>query len=150
MTLQAGVAQLVCQTTDWTTGVRSLLDWRDFSSSLCVQTSSEVHPASCPMDAAVISRGVKRGRGVMLTAHSQLVSRSRMSWIYIPSHPWRLHGVAGELYLIWNYIKYNEWNKFLSKLNLVVWDFLFLILSVLKYRVNWCWNPCIYSCYVLG
>jgi hypothetical protein len=35
-------------TTDWTTGVRSPAEVKDFSSSFCVQTSSEVHPASCP------------------------------------------------------------------------------------------------------
>jgi hypothetical protein len=36
-------------TTDWTTGVRSPTETEDFSSSLCVQTGSGVHPASCPM-----------------------------------------------------------------------------------------------------
>jgi hypothetical protein len=34
---------------DWTTGVRSLTETEDFSSSLCVQTGSGAHPASCPM-----------------------------------------------------------------------------------------------------
>jgi hypothetical protein len=41
-----------CLTTGWTTG-RSGFDPRqrrkDFSSSLCVQTGSEAHPASCTM-----------------------------------------------------------------------------------------------------
>jgi hypothetical protein len=47
----AGVAQSVQRlTTDWTTGVWSLADASDFSSSLaCVQTSSEAHTASYPM-----------------------------------------------------------------------------------------------------
>jgi hypothetical protein len=36
-------------TTDWTTGVQSPAEAKDFSSSLCVQTSSEGHPASYPM-----------------------------------------------------------------------------------------------------
>jgi hypothetical protein len=35
-------------TTDWMTGVRSQAE-ADFFSSLCAQTSSEVHPASYPM-----------------------------------------------------------------------------------------------------
>jgi hypothetical protein len=36
-----------CLTTDWTTGVRSPTEEEDFSSSLCVQTGSGAHPASC-------------------------------------------------------------------------------------------------------
>jgi hypothetical protein len=49
----AGVAQSVlCLTTDWTTG-RSGFDPLQgqgiFSSNLCVQTGSGVHPASCQM-----------------------------------------------------------------------------------------------------
>jgi hypothetical protein len=38
-----------CLTTDWTAGVRSPTGAEDFSSSLCVQTVSEAHPASCTM-----------------------------------------------------------------------------------------------------
>jgi hypothetical protein len=41
------VAQSVwCLTTDWTVGVRSPPEVEDFSSNLCVQTSSGAHPAS--------------------------------------------------------------------------------------------------------
>jgi hypothetical protein len=36
-------------TADWTTGVRSPTEAEDFSSSLCVQTGSGAHPASCPV-----------------------------------------------------------------------------------------------------
>jgi hypothetical protein len=32
---------------DWEIGVRSTAGAKDFSSSLCVQTSSGAHPASC-------------------------------------------------------------------------------------------------------
>jgi hypothetical protein len=47
---RAGVAQSVhCLTTDWTIGVRSPAEEKDFSSSLCVQTGSEAHPVSYPM-----------------------------------------------------------------------------------------------------
>jgi hypothetical protein len=38
-----------CPTADWTTGLRSPAEAKDFSSSLCVQTGSEEHPASCTM-----------------------------------------------------------------------------------------------------
>jgi hypothetical protein len=56
--------------------VRSPVEARDFSSNICVQTSSEamtqspVHwvPGSFP--------GVRRGRGVTLTTHPHLVPRS--------------------------------------------------------------------------
>jgi hypothetical protein len=34
---------------EWTTGVRSPTEAEDFSSSLCVQTGSGAHAASCPM-----------------------------------------------------------------------------------------------------
>jgi hypothetical protein len=48
--LGAGVAQSAYHpTTDWVTGVQSLAEAKDLSSSLCVQTSSEAHPASYPM-----------------------------------------------------------------------------------------------------
>jgi hypothetical protein len=41
------VLSVQCLTTDWTTGVRSPSDAEDFSSTLCVQTGSGAHPASC-------------------------------------------------------------------------------------------------------
>jgi hypothetical protein len=34
---------------DWTTGVWSATEAEDFSSSLCIQTGSGAHPASCQM-----------------------------------------------------------------------------------------------------
>jgi hypothetical protein len=57
-------------------GVRSPAGAKDFSSSLCVQTGSGVHPASCTMGTGGLSPGVKRGRGVTLTTHPHLVPRS--------------------------------------------------------------------------
>jgi hypothetical protein len=36
---------------------------KDFSCSLCVQTGSEAHPASCPMGTGVLSPGVKARLG---------------------------------------------------------------------------------------
>jgi hypothetical protein len=38
-----------CLTREWTTAVRYLAEATDFASSLCVQTSTETHPASYPM-----------------------------------------------------------------------------------------------------
>jgi hypothetical protein len=62
----SGVAQSVlCLTTDWTSGVRSPAEANDFSSSLCVQTSSEAHPPSYTMGTGGPSPGSKAwpGRG---------------------------------------------------------------------------------------
>jgi hypothetical protein len=73
--------------------VRSPAGAKYFSSILCVQTSSGAHPASCSMGTGVLSPGVKRGRGVMLTTHPHLVPRSRMSKSYTSSPPKRLNGV---------------------------------------------------------
>jgi hypothetical protein len=39
--------------------VRSPAEAKDFSCSLCVQTGSEAHPASCTMDTEVLSLGLK-------------------------------------------------------------------------------------------
>jgi hypothetical protein len=49
---------------------------KDFSSSLCVQTGSEAHPASYPMGTGSYFPGLKRSRGVTLTTHPHLVPRS--------------------------------------------------------------------------
>jgi hypothetical protein len=85
-----------CLTTDWTTGVRSPAGEKDFSSSLCAQTSSEAHPTSYPMGTGGRSPVVERGRGVTLTTQPHLVQGSRMRAIpFTP--PWRLHGGSGTL-----------------------------------------------------
>jgi hypothetical protein len=63
------------------TGVRSVAEAKDFSSSLCVQTSSEAHQASYPVGTGVLSGGKARpGRDADHLPH--LVPRSRMSRIY--------------------------------------------------------------------
>jgi hypothetical protein len=60
----AAVAQSVqCLTTDWTTGVRSPTEAEDFSASLCVQTGSGAHPASCPMGIGGLFPGGKERPG---------------------------------------------------------------------------------------
>jgi len=50
-------------------GARSPTETKDFSSTLFVQTRSEVHPASYPMGTADPFPGVKLGRGVTLNTH---------------------------------------------------------------------------------
>jgi hypothetical protein len=40
---------VMLMTTEWTAGVRSPTEAQDFSSSLCVQTGSGAHAASCTM-----------------------------------------------------------------------------------------------------
>jgi hypothetical protein len=64
----------------------------DLSSSLCVQTSSETHPASYPMGRGVLSLGIKHGRGVTLTNHPQLVARTRISSSCTSLPLWHLYG----------------------------------------------------------
>jgi hypothetical protein len=55
-----GVAQsILFPTTDWTAEIRSPAEAKDFSSSLCDQTSSEAHPASYPMGTGGPFRGGK-------------------------------------------------------------------------------------------
>jgi hypothetical protein len=60
---------------------------RIFFSSLCVQTGSGAHPASCAMGTGGPSPELKRGRGVTLTTHPDLVPRSRMSRSFTSSPP---------------------------------------------------------------
>jgi hypothetical protein len=74
-------------------GVRLPAGAKDFSSSLCVQTSSGAHPASCPMGTGVISPGVKARPGRDADHSPHLVPRSRMSRSYTSSPHKRLHGV---------------------------------------------------------
>jgi hypothetical protein len=69
-------------------GVRSMAWANDFSSSLCVQTGSAAHPASCTMGTGGPFPG-----GKSVTTHPHLVPRSRMSRSYTSSPPKRLHGV---------------------------------------------------------
>jgi hypothetical protein len=66
---------------------------KDFSSSLCVQTGSGAHPASCTMGTGVLSPGVKARPGRDADHSPHLLPRSRMSRSYTSSPPKRLHGV---------------------------------------------------------
>jgi hypothetical protein len=76
---------------DRETRVRSSAEVKDSFSRLCVQTSSEVHPASYPMGTVGPFPGGKTRPGVTLNTHPHLVPRSRMSRSYTFSPLYRLH-----------------------------------------------------------
>jgi hypothetical protein len=69
---------------------------KEFSSSLCVQTSSEAHPASDPVCTGVPFPGGKTQPGRDAGHSSHLVLKSGISRDSISSQPWLLHGVAGQ------------------------------------------------------
>jgi hypothetical protein len=52
-----------------------------------IQTSSGAYPASCPMGTGESFLRLKRGQGVTLTTHPQLVPRPRISRSYTSSPP---------------------------------------------------------------
>jgi hypothetical protein len=89
------------------TGFRSPAEAEDFSSSLFVQTSCEVHPASYPIGYRGPFRGVKHGRVVTLTTHLHLVPRSRISGSYTSCLPCCLHGGSGMALLLCGEINLN-------------------------------------------
>jgi hypothetical protein len=68
-------------------GVRSLAGAKDFSCSLCVQTGSGAHPASCPMGTGVPFPGGKARPGRDVDRSHHLVPRSWMSRSYTSSPP---------------------------------------------------------------
>jgi hypothetical protein len=62
----------------------------DFFSSLCVQTGTGAHSASCTMGTGgreVLAPELKGSRGIRLTTHPHLMPRSRMSRSYTSSAP---------------------------------------------------------------
>jgi hypothetical protein len=77
------------------TGVRSPTETKHFSSSLCIQTNSEAHPASYPMGTGYPLPGGKTRPGRDADHAPHLVQRSRMSRSYISSLLCRLHGSNG-------------------------------------------------------
>jgi hypothetical protein len=78
---------------DRAVGVRYSAGVKDFSSSLCVQTGSGAHPASCPVGTGGPFPGGKARPGRDANHSTRLVPRSWMSRSYISSPPKRLHGV---------------------------------------------------------
>jgi hypothetical protein len=73
--------------------VRSSAGTKDFSSSLCVQTCSGAHPASCTMGTGGPFLGGKARPGRDADDSLHLVPRTLVSRSYISSLPQRLHGV---------------------------------------------------------
>jgi hypothetical protein len=67
--------------------VRSPAKQKDFSSSLCVQTGSGAHPASCTMGTGDPFPVAKRRPGRDADHSPHLMPRSRMSRSYISSPP---------------------------------------------------------------
>jgi hypothetical protein len=65
---------------------------KDFSFSLCVQTSSEAHPASCPVGTGGPFPEAKARPERDADYSPNLVPESRMSRSYISSLSWNLHG----------------------------------------------------------
>jgi hypothetical protein len=96
---------------NWTARVWCPEEAKDFSSSLCVQTSSLAYPAFYPLGTSDPFPGVKLGQGVMLTTHAHLVPRSRMSRSYISSPSWHLHGGSGRAFLRFTFILRNMGSK---------------------------------------
>jgi hypothetical protein len=76
-------------------GVRSPTEAKDFYSSLCVQTASGAHPASCTMGTGVTFPEAKARTGREADHSPHLVPKSRISWSYISSLLCRLHGDSG-------------------------------------------------------
>jgi hypothetical protein len=87
---------VTCLATNWTTG-RSRFDPRqrrkDFSSSLCVQTGSGAHPATCPVG----TQGPFPGAWPGVTLTTPL--RSRSGGVVVKDHV--VYTSARELYLTW-------------------------------------------------
>jgi hypothetical protein len=86
---------------DWTIGVRSSSEAEDFSSSLCVQTGCEVHPATCTMGSGGPFPGGKAqpGRDADHSPPSSAEVKNEQKLYLLSPHapPWR---VAGTLYLL--------------------------------------------------
>jgi hypothetical protein len=74
-------------------GVWSPAGEKDFSSSLCVQTGSKAHPASCTMGTGGPFPGAKHGRRVTLTTHLQSSAEVKNEKELYSSPPKRHHGV---------------------------------------------------------
>jgi hypothetical protein len=90
-------------TTDWMTGGQFLAEAKDFSSSLCVQTSSEAQPAY-PIGTGGPFPGVKHGQDVMVTTCPHLVLRSRMNKSYTPFPLVTCMVVVGHFFTGYSYI----------------------------------------------
>jgi hypothetical protein len=91
---------------DWTTGVRSPTEAEDFSSSLCIQTSSGAHPASYPMGTGGSFPGGKarpRRDADHSPPSSTEVKNEQELYLLSPQAPsWR---VVGQLYFYFTWVR---------------------------------------------
>jgi hypothetical protein len=78
-------------------GVRSPAEGKVFSSSHCIQTSTEAHPTCSPTGTGCPFSGAKARPGVTLTTHPHLVSRSRKR-SYTSSPPKHLHDLQWDTF----------------------------------------------------
>jgi hypothetical protein len=126
--MRSWVAQSVYfLTTDWTTGVRSPIEAKDFSSALCVQTSSKASLTPIQWLPGSFSGGKSR---LELEADHlpHLVPRSRMSRSYNTSPPRRLHGVSGRVLLFYfsqcyaaaAYVNRSQRNKYFTFVSFIL------------------------------
>jgi hypothetical protein len=76
---------------------------KDFSSSLCVQTFSVTHPASCTMGTCGPFPGAKARPVRDADRSPHLVPRSRINRSYTSSIPKRLHGVLWDSFNFYVY-----------------------------------------------
>jgi hypothetical protein len=85
--METAVAQILqCLSTNWKTGVRSPAEAKDYSSSLCVQNSSEAHPASYPMGTRGRSPKGKALLGVTLNGCNMLFCRYKSRRVAVSKH----------------------------------------------------------------
>jgi hypothetical protein len=89
-TIGAGVLSQYRMTTDWTAGVQSPAQANDFSSSLCVQTSSEAFYSPLLPKGGKARPGRDADHSSPSSAEVKNVQKS-----YIYSRPWCVHGVTG-------------------------------------------------------
>jgi hypothetical protein len=87
-----------CLSTDWTARFSSLEEVEDFSSSLCVQTSSEAHPVSYTMGTRGTFPGgkVQPGHDADHSPASSAEVKNKQELYSSP--PLQLHGTMGQLY----------------------------------------------------
>jgi hypothetical protein len=73
--------------------IANITKWLNLCGHFLVWTSCQAHPASCTLGTGVLSQGVKRGRGVILTPHPVLLVRLRRARATSLLHPSTIHGV---------------------------------------------------------
>jgi hypothetical protein len=94
------IMEFIPYTSHLATGVRSPAEAKDFSSTLCIQTSSEIHPTSYQIGTEGSFTGGKAqpGRDADHSSPSSAVVSNEQELYSCP--PWRLHGGSGTSYLL--------------------------------------------------